>query len=81
MNMSEKRFTMIEEKLSENKIIIKVYDDGKELYLPDVVDLLNSQHETIERMKQEEQLYAKDILRLNEINKQTSDCTDILGGY
>ena len=81
MNMSEKRFTMIEEKLSENKIIIKVYDDGKELYLPDVVDLLNSQHETIERMKQEEQLYAKEILRLNELNKQTSDFTDILGGY
>ena len=77
----EKRFTMIEEKLSENKIIIKVYDDGKELYLPDVVDLLNSQHETIERMKQEEQLYAKEILRLNELNKQTSDFTDILGGY
>ena len=37
--------------------------------------------ELINKMKKEEKLYAKEILRLNELNKQTSDFTDILGGY
>ena len=37
--------------------------------------------ELINKMKKEEKLYAKEILRLNELNKQTSEFTDILGGY
>ena len=35
----------------------------------------------IKQKEEEEQLYAKEILRLNELNKQTSEFTDILGGY
>ena len=35
----------------------------------------------IKQKEEEEQLYAKEILRLNELNKQTNEFTDILGGY
>ena len=35
----------------------------------------------IKQKEEEEKLYAKEILRLNELNKQTSEFTDILGGY
>ena len=35
----------------------------------------------IKQKEKEEKLYAKEILRLNELNKQTSEFTDILGGY
>ena len=35
----------------------------------------------IKQKEEEEKLYAKEILRLNELNKQTSEFTDVLGGY
>ena len=39
------------------------------------------QYEQIQRFQEEEKLYAKEILRLNELNKQTSEYKDILGDY
>ena len=54
----------------------------------DVVDLLNALNDENEQLRniikqkeEEEKLYAKEILRLNELNKQINNFNRLCGGY
>lgn len=71
------RAEKFEKELKQKKIYIKRLE-----YKVQKFKEMNEQLRNIIKQKEEEeQLYAKEILRLNELNKQTSEFTDILGGY
>ena len=49
--MTEKRFNVID-KCNEDRICMEISDDkGRRYRFVDIVDLLNTQHETIKRLK------------------------------
>lgn len=89
--MSEKRYRVVDDDFSKWVVDTTLTEDRHEGTLYTAYDMcrelnrLNNENEQlrniIKQKEKEEQLYAKEILRLNELNKQTSDFTDILGGY
>lgn len=85
-NEKEKRMTALQvtKKLNEQQATITNLQGDVERLKYIIEELRKDNYnkfELINKMKKEEKLYAKEILRLNELNKQTSEFTDILGGY
>ena len=93
---NKKRFIVETVELTDgfNEIsrIVKVVTDKEELYsyddlyeLCDDLNKLNDENRElrniIKQKEEEEKLYAKEILRLNELDKQKNQLNDILGGY
>ena len=93
---NKKRFIVETVELTDgfNEIsrIVKVVTDKEELNsyddlyeLCDDLNKLNDENRElrniIKQKEEEEKLYAKEILRLNELDKQKNQLNDILGGY
>ena len=80
--MSEKRFVVVDYET------IKDTKTGEEFEWTLFVAFFNELAEENEQLRniikqkeEEEKLYAKEILRLNELDKQKNQLNDILGGY
>ena len=80
--MSEKRFVIDEEGISDNKT------DNWYCWKEEVVDLLNEQQATIQQLQaqlrekeQDEKLYANEILELRETNKEWLQFKSLGGDY
>ena len=86
----EKRFYLDEEDRLcihyDGKILASVgFKETEAIKIVDMLNSLNDENEQlrniIKQKEKEEKLYAKEILRLNELDKQKNQLNDILGGY
>ena len=88
--MSKKRFYLDEEDRVcihyDGEILASVgFKETEAIKIVDMLNSLNDENEQlrniIKQKEKEEKLYAKEILRLNELDKQKNQLNDILGGY
>ena len=82
--MSEKRFSVDDDGIydtQEKKHFKFIAYDWMECDIYECCEKLNEQQATIEQLKEEEKLYAQEILRLNELLKQYQSFKDLGGDY
>ena len=79
--MSEKRFYITDTGLGLDTESDEMYSFGDEEDFCRLFDKLNEQQATITKLKEEEKLYAQEILRLNELLKQYQSFKDLGGDY